>query len=147
MVQVHIYNVLQWNKRNASPGLYAILFYYERNRCSFDSVQFSETALFSSRCHCQLKTKPYYKDLRCKFPCVWFTKVKSRWVLVVGRAPRWIPTSIESTGKFMFMNWEICHKRYERRAWTWNAVNNFHAKRFSLCVDSSCESFCCSFIC
>lgn len=41
------------------------------------------------------------------------------------RGRRRVPTSIERVGKFMFMNWEICHKGYEWRGWIWNSVNNF----------------------
>lgn len=67
--------------------------------------------------------------LKFNFGWFWFKKVKSCWVLVVQCAPRWVPTSIGSVGKFMFMSREICHKRYERRGWIWNSVNNFSCKR------------------
>lgn len=143
---IHINDVLLLNKINANPTPPSrILFYYERNRCSFDSVQFSETALFSSWLFCYTKFAPCIFTLKFNFGWIWVKKVKSRWVLVVESAPRWVPTSIGPAGKFMFMNWEICHKRYGQRGWIWNSVNNFSCKRILACVHFIL--FLCLFVC
>lgn len=92
--------------------------------CNFlKQLYFLAGILAASKLHVTLNI------LKFNFGCFWVKKVKSRRVLVVECAPRWVPTSIGPAGKFMFMSREICHKRYGRRGWIWNSVNNFSCKR------------------
>lgn len=93
--------------------------YVSKNGCS-TSMQFSATTLFFTVSILYWVLIFGTDELDLFGSGYW--KWKS--VLVVGRAWGGFPR-VSRAGKFMFMNWEICHKGYEWRGWIWNSVNNF----------------------